>query len=244
MAHSWHTEKNFLSSGWHRSATAPQKDAVLKNLRRMPPPKPLPNLTSMTFQNIPAQPYSAEASKVRDFLGDEALDQSARMMPVPALIRDPAMGVVEHYEKARARTLAREAQQKIAQKLERDLADKKRTREANAKRRLQERKEAIENGATEEELDRLEAEQQGLVDDDEEDPEVAMLAALDDGRDKEPLSDDEIVDELFEQSFRDEHSLVRALDRTPELRRLNLPEHTWLSPQFLRQLPPRYGSTL
>merc|ERR1719487_2171789 len=248
MAHAWHTEKNFLNSGWHTSANADKKSSVLRNWRRDPPPKPIPSLTSMSFRNVPPQPYSTEASKVRDFLGDEALENSARMMPVPALIKEPAMAVVEHYEKARIRKEQREEREKQVVKLEKDMAERKRKREAEQKRRLMERKEAIESGATEEEVERIAssaaAAQQAKQEAQEDEEDELALAALDEGKDNDPLSEDEVVDELFEQSFRDEESLVRALDRAPELLRISLPEHTWLSPHFLQQLPQRYGSTL
>lgn len=219
-AESWYTEKSYLKSGWYKREAY---TGTLPNFRRIPNPRPLPTLNSLTYNEITPRPYSAEAS--RGHLRPEAaesLRKGARVYPIPAQIQPPESRVLDHYKKMRDREEYQKFKRSENIRIKKEAEAARRKREAELKKRREERRQ-----------NRSEEDASDISSDDDSPRSLGDAPAyhlLSDS--SEPLSEDELADNFFE-SFQDENKLVKALDNMPHLERLHLAGHTWLSEAFI-----------
>lgn len=230
-ADSWHNEKSYLKSGWYK------RDAytgTLPNLRRLynpkvSPPKPLATLNSLTYSEVTPRPYSAEASRgrLRPEMA-ETLRQGARVYPVPVQIQPPESRVLEHYQKSRGREEQMEMKRIENMRIKKEVEAARRRREVELRRRREEKKANQEEDGEGSEISSG-----------SETPRSLGKAQAYISDSSEPLSDDELADAFFE-SFQDENKLVKALDCMPQLDRLHLAGHTWLSEAFICDIGLKY----
>eukprot|EP00746_Dinoflagellata_sp_MGD_P004460 gnl/MRDRNA2_/MRDRNA2_108613_c0_seq1.p1 gnl/MRDRNA2_/MRDRNA2_108613_c0~~gnl/MRDRNA2_/MRDRNA2_108613_c0_seq1.p1 ORF type:complete len:532 (-),score=101.86 gnl/MRDRNA2_/MRDRNA2_108613_c0_seq1:13-1608(-) len=229
-ADSWHSEKSYLKSGWYKRDSYA---GMLTNFRRLSTPKPLPTMNSLTYAEITPRAYSAEASRGQlQAETQELWRKGARVYPVPLQIQAPETRVLEHYKNARARSEHKEFKRTENLRLKKERDNTMRKIESEKKARRQQRK--------------ARGEDEDVASDDSSDVDsprslnnAALPAYISDS--DEPLSEDELPDAFFE-SFRDESRLVKALDHLPQLDRLHLAGHHWLSEAFICDIGLKYTS--
>jgi len=226
-ADSWHTEKSYLKSGWYKRDSYM---GMLTNFRRLPNPKPLPTMNSLTYAATTPKPYSAEASRGHlQPATQEVYRKSARVYPVPVTMQIPEARVLDHYAKARAQQEHKDFKRMENLRIKKERDTQIRKRESERKKRREDRK---SRGEDEE-----------VASDDSSDYSNSSLgnapAYLADS--DQELSEDELPDALFE-SFQDESRLMKALDNLPQLERLHLAGHNWLSQAFICDIGLKYPS--
>jgi len=225
-ADSWHTEKSYLKSGWYKPGSY---TGMLTNFRRLPNPRPLPTMNSLTYAEITPRPYSAEAS--RGHLKpdtEDMLRKSARVYPVPVTIQTPENRVLDHYAKARARQEYTDFKRMENLKIKKERDNQIRKRESERKKKREDRKSRGEDDE--------------VASDDSSDYSNSSLGNVPYLPDSDQeLSEDELPDAFFE-SFQDESRLTKALDNLPQLDRLHLAGHNWLSEAFICDIGLKYTS--